>query len=167
MAFLTPRLFWLFIVPNIIFGIIALLTPATAFITVLNAALVALSIGVCLAYGPPVAAVLIGTRRMDRADWLGIGIFCSWFAVVVNRTWSIVWRYMGRPDWLLESDIVSYALWLSACAAVFHLAAPGAIGELVPPRRWINIGILVALLMFLSLLLGYVFDALALGSLVA
>jgi hypothetical protein len=37
-----------------------------------------------------------------------------------------------------------------------------AIGELVPPGRWINIGILVAVLMFMSLLLGYVFDALAL-----
>jgi hypothetical protein len=75
---------------------------------------------------------------------------------VVNRTWSISWRYLGGPDWLLESDIVSYALWLSACAAVFHLAAPGAIGEMVPPRRWINLGILVAVLMFMSLLLGYV-----------
>jgi hypothetical protein len=32
----------------------------------------------------------------------------------VNRAWSISWRYLGRPDWLLESDIVSYALWLSA-----------------------------------------------------
>lgn len=32
---------------------------------------------------------------------------------------------------------------------------------MVPPRRWINIGILVAVLMFLSLLLGFVFDALA------
>jgi hypothetical protein len=68
---------------------------------------------------------------------------------------------MGWPDWLIESDIISYALWLSACAAIFHLAAPGAIGEMVP-RRWINIGILVAVLMFLSMLLGYAFDALAL-----
>jgi hypothetical protein len=82
------RLFWLFIVPNIVFGAIALLTPATGFITVLNAALVALAMGVCLAYGPPVIAVLASDKRpMDRADWLGIGIFCSWFAVVVNRTW--------------------------------------------------------------------------------
>ena len=163
MVFLKLRLFWLFIVPNIVFGAIALLTPATGFITVLNAALVALALGVCLAYGPPVIAALTSDKRpMDRADWLGIGIFCSWFAVVVNRTWSISWRYLGRPDWLLESDIVSYALWLSACAAVFHLAAPGAIGEMVPPRRWINIGILVAVLMFMSLLLGYDFDALAL-----
>lgn len=57
---------------------------------------------------------------------------------------------------------VSYVLWLSASAAVFHLAAPSAIGEMVPPRRWINFGIFVAVLMFMLLLLGYVFDALAL-----
>jgi hypothetical protein len=121
MAFLKSRLFWLFILPNIVFGIIAYLTPATGFIPVLNAALVALAIGVCLAYGPPVIAVLVGKRKMDRADWLGIGIFRSWSAVVVNRMWSIVWRYMGRPDWLLESDIVSYALWLRARARPYFI----------------------------------------------
>jgi hypothetical protein len=46
MVLIKSRLFWLFIVPNIVFGAIALLTPATGFITVLNAALVALAIGV-------------------------------------------------------------------------------------------------------------------------
>jgi hypothetical protein len=57
---------------------------------------VALAIGVCLAYGPPVIAVLTSEKRpMDRADWLGIGIFCSWFVGVVNRTWSISW--LPRP----------------------------------------------------------------------
>ena len=162
MAFLTSRFFWLFIVPNAAFCLIATLTSTTAFISVLNSALVAMAIGVCIAYWPSIAAVLMGTRPLDRADWLGLGIFCAWFGTFVNRSWSIVWRYLGRPEWLLESDIVSYALWLGMCAAVFHLAAPGAIDEQVPPRRWINIGILVAVLMFLPLLLGYAFDALAL-----
>lgn len=47
-------------------------------------------------------------------------------------------------------------------AAIFHLAAPGALGERVTPRRWINIGISVAVLIFAALALGYFFDALAL-----
>jgi hypothetical protein len=49
---------------------------------------------------------------------------------------------------LLKSDIVSYALWLSACAADFHLAA-GSDRRDGPPRRWINLGILMAVLMFM------------------
>lgn len=155
------RFFWLFIMPNIVFGVIALATSATIMISVLNAALFAVAIGVCFAYGPPVLNTLVSGRTMDRADWLGIGIFCSWFSIVIIRAWSIIWRYLGKPEWLLESDIVSYALYLQLCAAVFHLAAPGAIGNRVPPRRWINIGVAVAVFIFAALVLGYMFDALA------
>jgi hypothetical protein len=158
---MKSRFFWLFIAPNILFGGIALATSATALISVLNAALFAVAIGVCMAYGPPVLDTLWSGRPMDRADWLGIGIFCSWFSIVVIRAWSIAWRYLGKPEWLLESDLVSYALYLQLCAAVFHLAAPGAIGNRVPTRRWINIGTAVAVLIFAALVLGYMFDALA------
>lgn len=161
MAFLTSRFFWLFIVPNIIFAVIALATNASSLILILNSALFAVAIGVCLAYGPPVGNILLSGRPFDRADWLGLGIFCSWFSIVVIRAWSISWRYLGKPEWLLESDIVTYALYLQLCAAVFHLAAPGAIGDRVPPRRWINIGIAVAVLIFAALGFGYMFDALA------
>lgn len=158
---MNRRFFWLFIVPNLVFAVVALLTNATAMISILNLALLAGAIGVCLAYGPSVLNTLTTGRAMDRADWLGVGIFCSWFSIVVIRAWSIVWRYLGKPEWLLESDIVSYALYLQLCAVVFHLAAPGAIGDRVPARRWINIGIFVAALIFVALVLGYMFDALA------
>lgn len=162
MAFLKSRFFWLFVVPNIIFAGIALATNASALISVFNAALFAVAIGVCLAYGPPVATILLSTRPLDRADWLGLGIFCSWFSIVIIRGWSIVWRALGKPEWLLESDIVTYALYMQLCAAIFHLAAPGALGDRVPPRRWINIGIAVATFIFIALVLGYFFKALAL-----
>lgn len=161
MALVRLRFFWLFIVPNIIFAVIAILTNASVLITVFNAALFAIAIGVCLAYGPPVAAILLSQRTMDRADWLGVSIFCSWFSIVVIRGWSIAWRWLGKPEWLLESDIVTYALYMQLCAAIFHLAAPGALGDRVPPRRWINIGIGVAVLIFAPLGLGYFFNAFA------
>lgn len=164
MAALKSRFFWLFIVPNIVFAVIALSTNASTLISVFNAALFAVAIGVCLAYGPPVFDSVLGSRYLDRADWLGLGIFCSWFSIVVMRGWSIVWRAVGKPEWLLESDIVTYALYLQLFAAVFHLAAPGALGDRVPPRHWINIGIVVAVLIFTALGLGYFFDALAIDA---
>jgi hypothetical protein len=67
MVFLKSRLFWLFIGPYIVFGGIALLTPATGFITVLNTALVALALGVCLAYGLPVVALF---SPATSAPWI-------------------------------------------------------------------------------------------------
>lgn len=54
------------------------------------------------------------------------------------------------------------AIWRETLRGIFYLAAPGALGKHVPPRRWIDIGISVAVLIFAALALGYFFDALAL-----
>ncbi|MDB5177500.1 MAG: hypothetical protein JWN75_1168 [Candidatus Saccharibacteria bacterium] len=156
---MTTRLLYMFVLPNVLFAIVALATSASTLITVLNAALFAIAVGVCLAYGPPVVRILMTEDQMDTADWLGVGIFCSWASIVFIRAWSIVWRSMGKPEWLLESDIVTYALYLQLCAAIFHLAAPGGINSRVPTRRWIDIGITVSVTIFVVLGVGYFFKA--------
>lgn len=51
---------------------------------------------------------------------------------------------------------------MQRCAAVFHFGRAQALGERVAPRRWINIGITVAMLVFAALELGYFFNASAL-----
>jgi hypothetical protein len=153
---MKTRFVWLFIIPNLVFAAIAYLTEAAQLIVVLNFALVALWVGVCVAYYPPVVVILLDDRPLDRADILALGIFCGGFSIVVIRTWSMVWRILGKPEWLLESDIVSYALFTSVIAAVFHLAAPGGLNDRVPPKRWINIGISIAALVFAGLVLAFV-----------
>jgi len=156
---LKTRFVWLFVVPNVVFASVALLTNATDLIVVLNFALVALWVGVCVAYLPPVIIILMDDRPLDRADILALGIFCGGFSIVIIRTWSMIWRIMGKPEWLLESDIVSYALFTSVIAAVLHLAAPGGLNDRVPPRRWISIGISVAILVFAGLVLAFMMQA--------
>jgi hypothetical protein len=156
------KLIWLFAVPQIVFAGIAFLTDAAFLITVLSATLFAAAVGVCFAYAPAVYDAMTAERELDRADWLSMGVFVGFFAIVLLRSWSILWRFLGKPEWLLNSDFVSYSLYMSLWAAIFHLAAPGAISDRVPARRWINIGIAVTIFILVAIASGYYFEAFAL-----
>ncbi len=52
----------------------------------------------------------------------------------------MAWRAMGQPEWLANTDFTSYMLFVIGAGALFHLLAPGALDEDVPPKRWIKIG---------------------------
>lgn len=161
MKLLNGRLFLLFVVPNLLIVGLMAGTPNVRLIGVLNALNLALATWVVVAFSPVVFDVLLSRRNIDRADYLGMGIFLGWSSTIVLRTYSIVWRWMDQPLWLTDSDILNYGLFLQTCAAVLHLAAPDAIDNRVPPRRWIKIGAVAGAVVLIVLLMGYFFDAMA------
>jgi len=148
------RFFLFFILPQIIFLCSVLALGGSQLIEIFNILNLSLAVGVVVAYAPVVFNSIFSDRPLDRADWLGIGIFLSWFATIELRTYSIIWRWMDQPLWLTQSEILSYALFCQTTAAIFHLAAPGAINNRIPTRRWINIGIAVTLVVIGALALG-------------
>jgi hypothetical protein len=149
----------LFILPQVLFAVLAYATQGATLITILNTVVFASAAGVCLAYSPAVWDAMTAARSMDRSDWLCMGVFVSWFSIVVARSWSIIWRVLGRPPWLLDSDLISYSLYMAIWAAIFHLAAPGGIDDRVPPQRWINIGIAVSIFLLVAIGSAYYFEA--------
>lgn len=156
---LRPRSLGLFIGPNLGFIIIGLAISSETLIGLFNAALMALSIGVVVAYHKPVAEILFGDEAMDRADWLALGIFLSWSGGIVFRTHSIVWRALGRPNELENTVYLAYGLFMMTFAAACHLAARDALGRnRVPPERWVRIGIIAATGVFVIILAGYALD---------
>ena len=158
-AVLTNRRFvGYFVLPNLAFLVVSALTSSPALIAVLNLIVVALSVNVCIAFGPNVLDAIFGKRAIDKADLLSLGIFCSWFALVLRTVWSLVWRWFGQPLWLTNTAFSSYFIFIAACGAVFHLAAPGSVKESVPPLRWVKIGAWIALGVFVGLLLLYASD---------
>lgn len=157
------RFLAMFVAPNAAFIGAAWFTPPAQLIGLFSAILLALSIGVCVAYHRPVRDILFGDEPLERSDWLALGIFLSWFGNLILRLHSIIWRALGRPDWLENNHAISYSLFMIACAAAFHLAAPGAIGlKRVPTERWVKIGVLSAFGVFAATLLGYALDWLGL-----
>lgn len=154
MAVLRHRLIWLLVAPLSAFLFVAAVTKAPGLIVFINAALFSASAGICCAYAYPTYLAFFGPRTyLDRADLLSIGIFFSWAAVFMTRGWSIAWRYLGKPDWLLESDILSFALATQLYAAGFHLAAPNVVRGEIPKPRWVRVGIFVAVVIFTALMI--------------
>ena len=162
MKLFNRRLLLLFIVPNLLIGAIMLVSRNVQLIGVFNVLNLALATWVVVAFFPVVFDVLFTNRPIDRADYLGMGIFLGWSSTIWLRSYSIVWRWFEQPPWLTDSDILSYGLFLQSCAAILHIAAPDAIGNRVPARRWIKIGAVAGGVVFLALVMGYFFDALAL-----
>lgn len=151
--------FWVcFVLPQIAFAVLALVTDATTLIPVLNMAMVALACGVCLAFAPAALRFFAGRGWMDQGDALSLGIFTTWFASALNGIWSITWRYLGKPEWLADTDLVSYFRYMLVCGAVLHLVAPGAIADRIPPAKWVRIGIRVAVVLFAAFLVVWWFD---------
>lgn len=161
MKLVTRRLLLLFLVPNIIFVALAFATRNIHLIGAFNIINLAVAVMVVIAYAPVVIDIFTNERPIDRSDWLGLGVFLSWQSTIMLRLYSIAWRWMGQPDWLTDSDILSYGLFVQFSAGILHLAAPGALNARVPTRRWINIGIWVGVFVLVALVLGYFFDALA------
>lgn len=155
---LAPRLWTLFIAPNIAFLAVALATEAFELISVLNIVVVALATNVCVAFAPNVVDAIFSKRAADKADYISIGIFSAWFSIILGACLSLVYRYLGEPRWLVDTDFTSYRNFMLACAAVFHLAAPGSIKDRVPPIRWVRIGSIVAAAVFVALVALYSSD---------
>ena len=161
MRIFNRRLLLLFVLPNLIIFALMFAVRNVQLIGLFNVLNLCLAIWVVVAFCPVVFDVLLTVRPLDRADYLGLGIFLGWSSTIWLRLYSIVWRWFEQPAWLTDSDILNYGLFLQFCAAALHLAAPDAINNRVPPRRWIKIGAVAAAAVLIALILGYFFDAMA------
>jgi multisubunit Na+/H+ antiporter MnhB subunit len=156
---LASRLSLLFVLPNGLFLLGSITLGSEAMIGILNAAIVALAAGVCVAYATTTRDIVLGRLPLNKVHWLALGIFLSWAGTQLTRWWSIIWRWLDMPAWFANSWIVSYGLFLVACGAYFHLIADEAIGEeRVPPRRWIRWGVVVAVAVFVMVATSYAID---------
>ena len=134
---------------------LALATDAPGLIAVLNGLLFAVGCGVCVAFFATMWEAMRAAR--PRADQILVaGIWWSWLAVVEQRVWSMVWRGLGTPLWLANSDLTTHFVSLALLAGLMHLAGPEAIDGRVPARHWVRIGAIaaggIALVMVLAIL---------------
>ena len=152
----STRRFWrLFVGSHLVYVAIAFATADPQLIVVLNLAKVALASMVCVAFAPGVLAMMSTDDALDKESWLILGIFLSWFGSTYQGVFSLAWRYLGQPAWLVNSDIVSYPLFLICIAAVIHVAVPAVIQGRLPTAKGIRIGVMVGLAVFIGLLAVY------------
>jgi hypothetical protein len=140
---------------NTLFILIALILEPNVLVNIMNASLFAIAVGVCTAYSPIIWYMIWSNNtKLDSSDWLGLGIFTNWTAIIGIRLWSLAWRWAGRPDDWGDDTVLSYMLFLSCCGGVFHLVATQAVGGRAPKRSWLIVGAWVSGVVFVTLLLN-------------
>ena len=154
----APRFLRWVVFPHIAFFMIAWATEASALIAALNSIDIALSVAVCIAFLPSALDSVFRPGPADKAIFLTLGIFCGWVGNSLRSGWSMAWRALGMPDWFANTDMTSYILFWIGAGALFHLLAPGALDEQVPPKRWVKIGVWVGVGVLLAIALTCLHD---------
>ena len=125
-----------------------------------------LSVGVVFAYLPSALAFVFADREADNADFLTVGITSGFWAIVIITAYTAVYRWYGMPASMQSTDIISYARFFMAYAAVCHLVAPGALKQSIPPRRWLLVGVTASLGIFAALVILYFANVLSIVQLI-
>ena len=128
---------------TVLYWVLAYLTEFENWIVFMNAILLLVAISVLIAYFKPICYA-VATGKIDRIDYLIMGVVLSWLSTILNRLWSTIYRSTGQPSWMFESDVLGYFIWMAIIGGILHLAAPGAIDGKVPTKNWIRVGVAVS-----------------------
>jgi len=124
-------------------GLAAITTPIFLF-ELLNAVAICVAVAVTISYTPVFWQAVTAKRlAWDSGNLLACGIWIGWLSIILNRIFTYTWQYLGRPAWILDTDIRSYYLSLLILAGLFHLTGPEAINNSIPPGHWVKIGLLL------------------------
>lgn len=106
----------------------------------IQAARGALSAIVVISYGWSVWKIR-GERIPDASHGLIIGIFLAFSADLLGSILGIAWRISGRPTEWTGAQFWMFSSYVTALAAIHHIAVPGAIDGKVPKRNVVLVGI--------------------------
>jgi len=124
------------------FWIAAYFVPSYILIQIMNYIVIAVAVAVIISFMPSVLVALKRGYPIDRVAQLTIGITLAWVASTMIRLWSAGGRIL-ELEWMRNSPVIAFCLFLSACAGILHLTAPGAIDGHIPSKNWVIVGVAV------------------------
>lgn len=147
---LTGAMFWFIVLGSAVYWIASWATPETSNLEFEHIVRTSAALAVVLGYSSICLQALLA-RRPDRVQQLSMGIVLSWGSTVLMSVWSLLYRYGGRPTWMLEANIYGYFVFLQLLGAVLHITAPGAAGGGIPRKNWVSLGVAVGVASFIAL----------------
>lgn len=152
---LAPRFWRMFVLPWVVWAGIAYFTNDQALILIENIIRVSLAAAVVITYSRECFDVLFGRQPMNRGSWIAYGIWWGWASVAYAGLQTLVWRLLGQPMWIVNSDISSLGIFMACIGAVGHIAKPGDINDELPRREQIRIGLIIGGALAVGLTLVY------------
>jgi hypothetical protein len=137
----------------VFFTLLFLAFDRPAYFELVNASVVAISVGVVVGFSKGAWTVARTDPRCQTAgDVLVMGVFLVWIGLAF--AFVMLWGYRLTEDrWWIDAWPAALSRWIILLGGVFHLAAAGAIDGKVPPRAYVRAGVIVGLAVAAALFL--------------
>jgi len=134
----TSRLFWFVMAGFIVFWLPAPFLGPKAMAEAASG--IALAVFTAVA-GTWFVGFIAGLRdRPAQGKWqLVVSIFGVAAFLAMIRLWSIAWRWMDYPEWMVNSYVQAFLVWGLAVFGVLQLISPGNETGVVPRKNlWVT-----------------------------
>jgi hypothetical protein len=163
MIILKSKNLWVVVALTAVFFLIAPFYPRSYVFDVVNALSIAACIGVLVMYYPSVSKKLGTWLWIFRNDLSGVHYFIIavmglLLYVTVRHVYNVTWRWLGKPEWMIDHLFVAFMIWWTFMIAVMALLSRDMEEGIIPKENWRWIGIFVTLGIALAGLFIIVFD---------
>lgn len=148
------RLTWTALTVWLLFWPIAWALERDTLFDLVNALSVSVGVGVLCAYMPGFWYAL-RHQPLSGPHYLVLGIGCTWLATSIRHMWNWGWRFLDKPEWMIDHPFVAFLVWVLFTGGCLHLTAKGAIDGDIPKSNWIWLGAVVAVAVFLTLVAAF------------
>jgi len=138
------KTFWILTFVVLSFWPFAILLPRAYLFDIVNSFTVCVGIGLLIAFMAGAKTALRENLRTG-GQFLVLGIVCTWAPTVTRHLYNWIWRYMGKPEFMIDHELVAFMVYVTAVGGFLHLFASHAIDNKVPETSWRQLGIVVTL----------------------
>lgn len=139
------RIIWALVTLVVLTYLLSFFVDKATFLTVANAVRFSISLGVFVAYFPDSFLYsIINGGRPPRYGYLIIGICGSWGGEAYLGGRAIIYRLLGRPEYMMDAFDLALTIVFSSSCAVLHMTSQVMQADAVPRREWIRLGWYVA-----------------------
>lgn len=135
---------WIILVLAAIYTVMAWFVDTQYLLTLMHATVFFVAATVVVYYLPTVIPTIIRGRG-TREECLILGIVLAWSSTGAVRLWSSVYRVLDRPAWMYENAVFGFLLLAGIVGGVMHLTALHVVDGRVPPRRWLDVAVILGL----------------------
>jgi hypothetical protein len=150
MIILKSKNFWIVVGLSLVYWLFAPVMSRSYVFDIANAFSIAGAIGVIVMYYPSVAKKLgtwlwIFKNDLEGVHYFIIGVMGLLFYTASRHVYNLTWRWMGKPEWMIDHLFVGYMIWFVAMVCLMHLLSRDMERGEIPRENWRWVGIFVTL----------------------
>jgi hypothetical protein len=135
---------------------LTVLTDHQQLFDLLSAILLCIAVAVIFAYWPIVWDIALYGLR-DRADYLALGIWLSWYSIAFMRAFLGVYYQLGQPAWMIQTEGRNYYLTVGIIAGTLHIIRTRVHDNKVPTPEWVRVGMIAGVGVGIALAISWFF----------